>query len=891
MAIRDFIDGLSEEQAEAARFTRDPVLALAGAGSGKTRMLMGRFAHLVAPEDQGGLGADPGSIMMVTFTNKAAREMRERIHPILDELRELNGGQFTGEPWIGTFHGLSLRILRIEADKAGLGKNFSIFDESDARSMANDVVEEMGIDAFDVDDFFKDLETAKARMLDPAFLMAGKRKLEKAKDDGTLHTPEAQRWEKILEHFTSDNFVEIYERYQHALQEQNAVDFNDLLNRTTRLMQQSEEVRNSWRSSFRHFMVDEVQDINRAQVAWLSAMTDGGREMEIPENGNTSEYGNAQDGMHEVNTYRLRRFPRPTVAFVGDDDQSIYAFRGSEVAVMRGLDQRFPGLEKKFLKTSYRCQPAILAASNELVGINTGRFGKDLEPAAGAKNIGPVRMFHLPNPEEEILRMRTEAEAYMADGGNPSEFAVLTRTRDLAKAVAKSFRGAGLPVVEGKSSDLRKTAEVKDVMGFVTHLTNPDAEVPLRRIINKPSRGLGPTSLRKVTQNARLKNCSFIDELMTVINDKIDVPEDGDAYKPAFIRSAKAFGQMMDEVRRSIDAAPDAAAALTEVMRKTGYLGDMYHNALKSAGLASREAEVRDLPPREFLQWVLKNNKDGSKADRTQDSMLEGEDLADRAGQVSEAARRIGNIALLLEECEGFESLEAFAQESVLEMSQGPAPAGIQIMTIHASKGLEFDHVRLPFWVEGVMPHGRAAEAGEEEVEEERRLGYVAITRARMTAEISRPKNIAHCPFIRMRQARPSRFLDELAVAGKSNARYASLKEPMAYLAAPITKEKAEPPVSMPAPPREVANAEPSAPPPGFDQEISYEERFADVPLPDPADIPDMADPFEGQGYDPSFDPSWDPRLDDVLNDALELDLDYPNQSEEPDREEDPVPF
>lgn len=856
MAIRDFIDGLSGEQAEAARFTKEPVLALAGAGSGKTRMLMGRFAHLVAPVNQGGLGADPGSIMMVTFTNKAAREMRERIQPILEELRLQSNGDYRGEPWIGTFHGLSLRILRIEADKAGLGRNFSIFDESDARSLANDVVEEMEIKHFDVDEFFRDLETAKARMLDPGFLAAGHQKISDWEGTGQVVTAEIQRWQKILDHFQSNRFVQIYERYQSALQEQNAVDFNDLLNRTTRLMQQSEEVCNSWRSSFRHFMVDEVQDINRSQVAWLNAMTDGGRVMEIPETPHTSEHGDASDGMHDVNTYRLRQFPRPSVAFVGDDDQSIYAFRGSELAVMRGLEQRFPGLEKKFLKTSYRCQPAILAASNTLVANNTSRYGKDLIPFDGAPSYGPVTIRNMETPEMEIDRICKEAEAYMADGGDPSEFAVLTRTRDLAKAVAKACRASGLPVVEGKSSDLRKTAEVKDVMGFVTFLTNEEAEVPLRRIINKPSRGLGPTSLRKVTQNARIKDVTFLEEFKTVLNDRIDVPDEGEPYKAAFIRSAKAFGSMIKELRSSVSAAPDAESALMEVMRQTGYLNDMYNNALKSAGLADKAAEdgALALSPRDFLKWVLQNNRDSKPAEKKQDSLLEGEDLADRASQVSEAARRIGNIALLLEETEGFESLEAFAQESVLEMSQGQAPSGIQVMTIHGSKGLEFDHVRLPFWIEGVMPHGRAVSEGEYEVEEERRLAYVAITRARSTAEISRPFKVRSCPFIRQDSVKPSRFLDELKTAGWDNIRFLKRGDnSMAYTSAPLSIEAPKPaptPVSQPS-------ATPAGEPAGISEEISYEDRFRDAPAPDLDGYkngPEYPEWHDGSDVDHGFD-------------------------------------
>jgi DNA helicase-2/ATP-dependent DNA helicase PcrA len=901
MSIRDFIDELSEEQREAACFTSDPVLALAGAGSGKTRTLMGRFAYLVAPEELGGLGADPGSVMMVTFTNKAAREMRERIEPILNELREMDpdGGYSTGTPWIGTFHGLSLRILRIEADKAGLGRNFSIFDESDARSLANDVVEEMEIDPFDVDEFFRDLETAKARMLAPEFLVAGMEKIEDGKDPST---PEYKRWKKILAHFESDNFVQIYQRYQAALQEQNAVDFNDLLNRTTRLFQQSEDVRNSWRSTFRHFMVDEVQDINRAQVAWLQAITDGGREMAIPEGARTSDYGNAEDGMHEVNTYRIRKFPRPTIACVGDDKQSIYAFRGSEVEVMKGLDQRLPGLTTKFLKTSYRCQPAVLSASNALIGHNLGQFKMEVVPHDGAKHIGAVKIRNLTTPDDEIRHIAKEAEAYLADGGDPTQFAVLTRTRDLAKAVAKVLRANGLPVVEGKSSDLRKTAEVKDVMGFVAYLSNQDAEVPLRRIINKPSRGLGPTSLRKVIQNARLKNTSFLEELGTVMNNRIEVPNEGEGYPKRFVESARAFGVMMSDLSYRISQAPTARDGLMEVLRCTGYLDDMYKNALKSAGLGKHTAEVTSLEPREFLKWVLKHNIDSNTKERVQDQMLEGEDLADRAGQLSEAARRIGNISLLLDETDGFETLEAFAQESVLEMNQAQTPSGIQVMTVHGSKGLEFEHVRLPFWLEGIMPHGRATEGGDAEIEEERRLAYVAITRGARTVEISKSWNVRNCPFIRVRRTQDSRFLDEVKSAGWKNAQFLKKGDgSFTYLQSPpdpeevrlrkreekLKSEKADTgstrPVPRDLPPVAPASAQESEldlVPEGYDpgmsdpgaeygQDVGYEEQFANQP---PLDA--YEDAYSGEM----------PELPPL--EAYEQDLDS-----SPDEENTPVPF
>jgi len=819
MSAQEFLTSLSEEQRTAAVHTGGPVMTLAGAGSGKTRMLVGRLLHLIGPEADGGLGADPSSVMMVTFTNKAAREMRERVLPVLEELQEREPNRRIGEPWIGTFHGLSLRILRVEAARAGLGQNFSIFDDSDARSLVNDVTEEMGIDQFDADEFFRDLETAKARVLAPDFLMRGR-------DLIAAGGPAAERWRPVLAHFRSDRFIDVYDRYQRALEEQNAVDFSDLLNRTTKLFRDVPEVRDSWRSTFRHFMIDEVQDINRAQVAWLVELTGGGEETRVDDLSRGHEHAEAGDGMHEVNTYRLRRFPRPTIAFVGDDDQSIYAFRGSEVAVMHGLKDRFEGLDLRFMGTSYRCQPMILDAANALVGNNTDRFGKDLRANPGALKFGKVRFRKLSDPVAEIQNIGREAQAYVADGGEPSEFAVLVRTRDIVKQVAKEFRARGLPVVEGKSSDIRKTMEVKDAMSFVTAIVNTDAEVPIRRIINKPSRGLGPTSLRKVANNARLKNTSFLQELRTVINGRIEVPEGGDPYPKRFSADVKAFGQILDQARSAARRAPDAGSAIISVLRETGYLPDLYRGALKSAGLSKTEVNTSEMGPREFLSWVIsqESGRESREAVQTRLDEMSGEDLADRAGQLSEVARRIGNIALLVSEASAFETLEAFAQESVLEMSQAQAASGIQVMTVHASKGLEFDHVRLPFWIEGVMPHGRAVDEGGEAVEEERRLAYVALTRARKTVGVSSPLSVRGCGFIRQSRCEQSRFVTEMAANRSVEFVRKSDKPDHLYRSAGApTPVRPDPVIHSPAP-RPVQTSEPDR---SEAPQLSQEEIFA----------------------------------------------------------------
>jgi len=836
MDVRTFVSSLSEEQQAAALHTRSPVMTLAGAGSGKTRMLVGRLLHLIGPEADGGLGADPSSVMMVTFTNKAAREMRERVLPVLEDLQEREPNRRIGEPWIGTFHGLSLRILRVEASRAGLGPNFSIFDDADALSLLNDVTEEMGIDQFDADKFFRDLETAKARVLSPEFLMNGRSMMEAG-------GPTAERWRSVLSHFRSERFIEVYGRYQNALGEQNAVDFSDLLNRTTKLFRDVPEVRDSWQSTFRHFMVDEVQDINRAQVAWLMELTGGGEMTQVEDLSRGHDNAEAGDGMHEINTYRLRRFPKPTIAFVGDDDQSIYGFRGSEVAVMHGLRDRFQDLDLRFMGTSYRCQPMILEAANALVRQNSDRFGKDLTPHGRAERFGKVRFRKAADPAAEIQLLAREAQAFIRDGGEPSEFAILIRTRDIAKQVAKELRSRGLPVVEGKSSDIRKTMEVKDAMSFVTALVNTDAEVPVRRIINKPSRGLGPTSLRKVSVNARLKNVTFLQELRSIMMGRVDVPEGGEPYPTRFTRDVRDFGLVLDKARTEASRATNAGEGIIASLRATGYLPDLYRSALKSAGLTKYEADTEALEPRAFLSWIIARESDEKDRDSAQLKLgaLSGEDLADRAGQLSEVARRIGNIALLVSEAAEFQTLEAFAQESVLEMNQAQAAAGIQVMTIHGSKGLEFDHVRLPFWIEGVMPHGRAVQEGGDAVEEERRLAYVAVTRARKTVGVSAPISVRGCGFIRQSGADQSRFVDELA--GNKSVHFLRKGEnpPHLYLSTGDPSRAPELLVVERAAPSTPLKVTPSR------ETVTATDRFTTPPP-----IPE-ADRF------PAEDPGWDP--------------------------------
>jgi len=770
MTSRSFIEGLSEEQRHAALKTDAPVLIVAGAGSGKTRTLVARFIHLVTPVSEGGLGADAASVMMMTFTNKAAREMRERILPVLEGLRQADSNRHVGEPWIGTFHSLSLRILRAESERAGLNRNFSIYDEADARSLAEEIAESQGRTRFDVDIFFRDLEIAKSRMLGAELLAEKALAIDMKQEFGEPLTPREATWARVLGTFETEDFVMLYGAYQRGLRDQNAVDFSDLLNAVTTLFRQDQRVRDSWRSNFRHFMVDEVQDMNLAQAAWLQAFTDGGRAMLAGAGEGGAPTDLPPTEAHPVNGYRLRQFPRPTVCFVGDDDQSIYAFRGSDVSIMRSLSGRYDGLELRFLKDSYRCQPAILDVANTLVARNSDRFDKTLVPADATRSASQVPVEFFRSSSMEIDRLVIEARKYLSSGRNPGEYAVLLRTRELAKAVAKAFREAGLPVTEGKASDIRKSAEVRDIMAYAGFLVNPEAETFLRRIINKPSRGMGPTSIARVTRNARLKEASFIEELRSVMNDRVDLPEEGEAYGKAFVNSAKAFGRLVVSLRSEVDRAASAGEALTAIMELSGYLPDLKKAALLSAGFVETP-EMMALAPREFLSRMMMmrleaSGRSGAEHDREVRDLLEAdlEEIVDRGGAMSETARRIGNLSLLLEQAGSFDSLADFLQESTLEMEQADAEAGFRVMTIHASKGLEFDCVRLPFWVEGVMPHSRASDGDAKDLEEERRLAYVALTRAREDLRVSafRANDL---PAVRVKFGRPSPFLAEMAAA------------------------------------------------------------------------------------------------------------------------------
>lgn len=871
-------DDLSVAQRTAASHVSGPGLTLATAGAGKTKMLVGRLRYLMTPRELGGVGAHPSSIAVMTFTNKAAREMISRVDPVLDDLKARG---VHGKPWIGTFHNICLRILRIEAKSADLAQNFTILDESDTRSMVAEIIKERGIENFDLDEFFDGVEFLKARVIRPEVLSdkiseISEWRADHGKDENVWPAAEDDPflapWGDIVRRVQECGpaFAEIYAAYQDELREQNSVDFSDIINKTVLLFRDNPVIKAAWQAKFRHFLMDEWQDANPGQLELVREMTGRGEPFAAPEGAVFSDVSDAATGMRQICRPRVEQFPRASISFVGDDDQSIYGFRGSDVGIMRSVRKHFPGTEVMRLEESYRCQPDILSVAERLISGNDDRMEKRIRPARPDSHRRAVQARDYEDWRAEIRDVVAEASRFVAAGGDPSEFMILARTRDAAKAFAKELRGAGVPVVEGKSSDLRKTEEVRDAMALAGYVVNASAETLMRRIINKPSRGMGAKSISVAMANARLRKVSLFEEIVNASRfhqDMLDgdgrAPEECDGfakYPKRFSESCRDFLRITNDMRRAASSAGNAGEAIGRLLTISGLLGKLKEEAIMASEVRHddpRLLALADLGPREFLIALMRMNGDRHDDIETVDA----EELSDRAGRVSESFRRLGNLALLIEQARPVATLGAFVQESTLEMSQEVASAGVRVMTIHASKGLEADHVRVVSFIEGMIPHSNSVTP--EQICEERRLAFVAFTRARETLQISGARSMRGSPWFRGDFARRSPFLKELeladtkdfAIYGEDGRRRGvsrggpfvceNLIGPSWRPAVRFTPQDPRPPVSLDD---DVPEMPDDLPP------------FAPVPG-DPG--PDMRDAGPDDGWEPDYDPGpsgdWEP--------------------------------
>ena len=660
-----YLAGLNPPQRDAVLTTEGPVLVLAGAGTGKTAALTARLAHLIASRL-----AWPSQILAVTFTNKAAREMKERV-------ASLSGGALEGMPWLGTFHSVAARMLRSHAELVGLQSNFTILDTDDQLRVLKQLIQAASLD--------------EKRW--PARQLAGL--IDRWKNRGW--TPE-QIDAGEAEAFASGRGRDLYAAYQERLKTLNACDFGDLLLHMLRIFRTREDVLGSYRDRFRYILVDEYQDTNSAQYEWLKLLAE----------------------------------PRRNLCCVGDDDQSIYSWRGAEVANILKFEKDFPGAKVIRLEQNYRSTSHILAAADGLIAHNAGRLGKTLWTDAGDGE--KVRAIGIWDGPEEARRIGEEVERHQARGGSLDDVAILVRAQFQTREFEERFIAIGLPYQIIGGFRFYERAEIRDAIAYLRLIAQPADDLAFERIVNTPKRGLGDKAVACIHAHARATR------------------------QPLLLAAASILGT--DELT------PQARRSLTNFV----------------ADLARWRDMAATLPHAELARILL--DESGYTA------MLQAEHTAEAAG-------RLENLAELTRAMEEYESLGAFLEHVSLVMDNDAARLGerLMIMTIHAAKGLEFDIVYLPGWEEGIFPSQRSLdEGGLASLEEERRLAYVAITRARRQCTILHAAN--RRIYGQWTSSIPSRFVAELPDAhiehettmtgGESlwRAQWSERSDPFAHLAA-----------------------------------------------------------------------------------------------------------
>jgi DNA helicase-2/ATP-dependent DNA helicase PcrA len=630
-AAQSYLDGLNDAQREAVLATEGPVLMLAGAGTGKTRALTTRLAHLIFT----GL-ARPYQILAVTFTNKAAREMKMRIGALV-------GSDVEGMQWLGTFHSIGAQILRRHAELVGLKPSFTILDADDQIRLAKQAIEAAGLDE----------KRWTGRGL--AMLIDGWKNRGLAPAD----VPQNEAWE-----FAEGRGVDLYRTYQSRLATLNAADFGDLLLHNIAIFRGHADVLAAYQDRFRYMLVDEYQDTNVAQYLWLRLLAQKSRN----------------------------------ICCVGDDDQSIYGWRGAEVENILRFEKDFPGARVIRLERNYRSTPAILGAASGLIAANRERLGKTLwtERDDGER----VKVRGVWDGEEEARTIGDDIEAEQARGRSLAELAVLVRASWQMRAFEERFNTLGLPYRVVGGPRFYEREEVRDAISYLRLIRSGADDLAFERIVNKPARKIGETTMQAVHALARREGAP----LLAAARMLIETEDLGGAARTALRR----FVEMVD--RWTIEATRQTPRDVTElVLDESGYTDYWRHN---------------------------KSAKSESKLD---------------------------NLKEVVQAVSEYETLSAYLDHVALvaERSEDSIDGAVWLMTLHAAKGLEFPVVFLPGWEEGVFPSQRSLdEGGTAALEEERRLAYVGITRAEESCRISFAAN--RMVYGRWQNAAPSRFIDEL---------------------------------------------------------------------------------------------------------------------------------
>ncbi|WP_018183500.1 ATP-dependent helicase [Kaistia granuli] len=633
-AAPDYVARLNPEQRLAVETTEGPVLVLAGAGTGKTRVLTTRIAHLLATGK-----AYPSQILAVTFTNKAAREMRHRIG-------ELIGPSVEGMNWLGTFHSIGVKILRRHAELVGLRSDFTILDTDDQIRLMKQVIQAEGIDEkrWPARQLANLIDSWKNRGLTPDDVPPG--------DGGS---------------FADGRGIKLYRAYQARLKTLNACDFGDLLLENLRLFREHPDVLRDYHQRFHYMLVDEYQDTNVAQYLWLRLLAQG----------------------------------RKNICCVGDDDQSIYGWRGAEVDNILRFEKDFPGAVVIKLERNYRSTSHILGAASHLITHNEGRLGKTLFTDAVDPEAARVRVASAWDSDEEARAIGEEIEGLQRQGHKLNDMAILVRASFQMRSFEERFVTIGLNYRVIGGPRFYERQEIRDALAYLRVVAQPADDLAFERIVNVPKRSIGETTVRLLHDHARARNIPIIQ----ATEELIDTEE---------IKSSKTRTALRDLL---------ASFALWRSKLETMKHGELAEMILEESGYTD--------------MW---------QQDRSAD-----------------APGRLENLKELIRSMEAFESLGGFLEHIALVMDTDSAENqdAVSIMTLHSAKGLEFETVFLPGWEEGLFPHQRALdESGRAGLEEERRLAYVGITRAKQRAMIWFASNRRIHGLWQSNV--PSRFLDEL---------------------------------------------------------------------------------------------------------------------------------
>ncbi len=606
----DLLEGLNPAQASAVETTKGPVLILAGAGSGKTKTLTHRIAYLIQNE-----AVWPNEILAVTFTNKAAKEMRERLGHLLMQ----DGSQRQFMPWMGTFHGICVRLLRLEGSKIGIQPNYVIYDEDDRQGLVKQAMKQLAIGDKQI----------KPRAVSSA--------ISNAKNE--LRSPEDM--EVAANYPFEQQVAKIYAAYERLRKAAGALDFDDLLIETVRLLREQPDVRDKWRANFKHILIDEYQDTNAAQYAIVKYLVNDSQN----------------------------------ICVVGDDWQSIYSWRGADFTNILNFERDFPGTKVIKLEQNYRSTASILDAANNVITKNLQRTDKTLWTALGEGAPVQVHATYDETEEASLVVDRIASQSMIAARGY-GDFAVLYRTNAQSYTLERALRLRRVPyqLVGGVRFYDRK--EIKDVIAYLRLIYQPNDRMSFSRIVNIPTRGVGATSLEKFLIWQASTNMDIIAALNNV---------DQTTSVTARARVALgALGTILRNLQGMAQAGKSPAEIIESLLSATGY--------------------------RNFL--------------------LDG---------TPQAEEREANIGSLLSEVQVFADLSEFLEEVAL-VSSADTSAGkekVTLMTIHASKGLEFPVVFMVGMEEGIFPSARVFESGPKELEEERRLCYVGMTRAREELHLS----------------------------------------------------------------------------------------------------------------------------------------------------------